>query len=301
LFQRGTDVFGGGSMFRVDLTTFDEHMVSNGVDVDRDAEWARDGSRIALVRNAQSLWTVLADGSDAHEVTSDSSLFFQGPQWSPDGSRIIYVAADAGTNPSRIYSAASTGSGSPAFLTLGSEGRGPLAWSTDGSKILFVSNRTGNLDAFLMNANGGSPTNISNRAQDDSAPEWSPDGDDVALVFQGRIWLFAPDGTNPRNLTGTSTNGDGQPHWSPDSSQLFFVRGTALYVMNRNGANQHAIGISSVLDFAVSPTGAKIAWIGTQEDMSGELYVANADGSLPTRVTNNADKEFHPRWRPCPH
>lgn len=71
--------------------------------------------------------------------------------------------------------------------------------------------------------------------------------------------------------------------------------------MNRSGANQHALGLNSVLEFAPSPDGTKIAYVTTKDDMSGEVYVANADGSQPTRITNNTEKDVHPRWRPCPH
>lgn len=162
MYQNGNAIFAGGQVRLVDLMTFEDHAVSNGVDVDQLAEWSPDGQRVAVVRNAMSLWTVRYDGSDAHEVISSTEFFLQYPTWSPDGARLLYQTVSSGTDPGRLYSAAASGSGSPVYLTVTTQGEGPLQWAHGGSKILFVSNRTGNLDVFLMDANGG---NASKRDQ----------------------------------------------------------------------------------------------------------------------------------------
>ena len=42
---------------------------------------------------------------------------------------------------------------------------------------------------------------------------------------------------------------------------------------------------------------SKIAFV-SNEDGNQEIYVMNADGSNPTRLTNNSDVDFLPAWSP---
>jgi Tol biopolymer transport system component len=157
-----------------------------------------------------------------------------------------------------------------------------------------------------MDKDGGNQTNVTNRSGDDTSPIWSPDGADIALVYQSSIWLIAPDGSNVRNLNGVSSTFYGEPNWSYDSNQIFFVKsptaGSEIYVMNRTGANQHSIDTSIELDNqpTPSPDGTKVAWV-SNRDGNAEIYVSNIDGTQPTRVTNNDTKDTFPRWRPCAH
>ena len=53
---------------------------------------------------------------------------------------------------------------------------GRPAWSPDGSKLAFTSGRTGNLEIYVMNANGSGQTQLTFDAELDSYPAWSPDG-----------------------------------------------------------------------------------------------------------------------------
>ena len=46
------------------------------------------------------------------------------------------------------------------------------SWSPDGSKIVFVSNRNGNFEIYVMNADGSNQTNLTNNSSTDSDPAW---------------------------------------------------------------------------------------------------------------------------------
>jgi Tol biopolymer transport system component len=304
LFQRG-DLLSDAQVYRVALTDFVEHPISNGVDTDIDPEWSRDGSRVVLSRNGTSIWIVNVDGSGAHEVDSSSS-FLVHPQWSPDDSRIVYVANSGGTTPLTIYSAAAEGTGAPANLTVGEDGQGPLEWAPDGSKLAFISNRTGNLDVFSMDKNGSATMNLTNRTGTDGqdGPVWSPDGTKIVFTGSNRIWIMNADGSSPVNLSGTSGMQHADPIWSPDGTLIYFVAdpstNASLWVMNANGANQHSIDSSADIDLepVPSPDGSRIAW-SSKRDGNFEIYVSDADGSNPVRVTNAPEDDKHPRWRPC--
>ncbi len=48
------------------------------------------------------------------------------------------------------------------------------AWSPDGTKIAFNSDRDGNSEIYVMNADGSNPTRLTNNPDSDSNPSWSP-------------------------------------------------------------------------------------------------------------------------------
>ena len=49
-----------------------------------------------------------------------------------------------------------------------------LGWSPDGSRIAFSSDRDGDFDVYVMNADGSGVTNLSDNPAEDSLPAWSP-------------------------------------------------------------------------------------------------------------------------------
>ena len=304
LFQRGT-FLQSPQVYRVRLDDFIEHRVSNGTDTDYDPAWSPDGTRIALVRNGSTLWTVDPDGSNGHQVDSQANPFLFGPKWSPDGQRIAYALTPSGQSTSHIFSAAVGGSVGT-NITPANDGEAPIEWSHDGTMIAYESNQTGNLDLFVMSANGSNQHNVTNRSGSDAAEgaHWSPT--DSQLVFGGgnHVWVVAPNGTSLQNLTGT-TGIEDQPAWSSAGS-IHYVSspssGAQIYSMNGNGTNQHPFETNAAIDErpVPSPDGTRVAWV-SYRDGNAEIYVANADGSNPTRVTNNTSTDMAPRWRPCPH
>src|SRR6185436_5982429 len=75
-------------------------------------------------------------------------------------------------------------------------------WSPDGTRIAFVSNRTGkesdgddNSDVWVVPASGGEPVCISDHADSDVSPRWSPDGKSIAFIGREKdgdppmLWL----------------------------------------------------------------------------------------------------------------
>jgi dipeptidyl aminopeptidase/acylaminoacyl peptidase len=171
------------------------------------------------------------DGGEARRVTSvknGAGVF----QWSPDGSRLVVVSR-IGPSDSRPeskdrsdvrhykdtrYKFNDTGwfddrrshlwvvdvkSGAAKQITDGAAWNdSDPQWSPDGTRIAFVSNRTGkeyednrNTDVWVVPAEGGALTKISDHDESDNSPRWSPDGKTIAFTGETharshpKIWL----------------------------------------------------------------------------------------------------------------
>ena len=55
-------------------------------------------------------------------------------------------------------------------------------WSPDGKRIAFTSNRDGNPEIYLMNADGSRPRRITNHPERDDHPGWHPDSKRIVFI-----------------------------------------------------------------------------------------------------------------------
>lgn len=116
--------------------------------------------------------------------------------------------------------------------------RGPT-WSPGGARIAFKTNRDGNDEVYVMNADGSNLVNLTNNAAHDREPAWSPDGSKIAFTSvraPGGIYVMDADGSNQTFLTA-----GWDPSWSPDGSKIAFVSArdgdNEIYVMEADGSN----------------------------------------------------------------
>ncbi len=174
------------------------------------------------------------------------------------------------------------------------------------SKIAFTSNRDGNYEIYVMNADGSNPTNLTNHWADDSRPAWSPDGSKITFTSNQDVYVMNANGSNPMNLTNNSAyEYDASPAWSPDGSKITFRRGHTdhvsddddygIYVMNVDGSNPTHLtnNLGAEAEPAWSPDGSKIAFASF-----GRIVVMNTNGSNQISLTNNASWDYSPAWSP---
>jgi Tol biopolymer transport system component len=110
-------------------------------------------------------------------------------------------------------------------LTEDNEGDYRPIWSPDGSKIAFTSTRTGYRSIWIMNADGGSPRELTPERSDYGWPAWSPDGKTVSYscnrTGNHEVYLQDIGGGPPRRITNSAVF-NGQASFTPDGRALFF-------------------------------------------------------------------------------
>lgn len=125
------------------------------------------------------------------------------------------------------------------------------AFSPDGSRIAFASNREGNFDIYVADADGGNVTRLTATAANETEPAWGADG--TWLAYQSdasgapQIWSMRADGSGQRALTEGPANME--PAVSPDGRAIAFstIRdgNYEVYLMTPDGSEQRNLSLSA--------------------------------------------------------
>ncbi|MCG8469685.1 MAG: S9 family peptidase [Gemmatimonadetes bacterium] len=106
------------------------------------------------------------------------------PQISPDGRSVVYVRQRADVMTDRRFSnlwiVGTDGTGHRP-LTTGDFSDASPRWSPDGTRLLFVSDRTGDAQIHVRWMDTGETSVVTNITEPPSSPRWSPDGSMIAF------------------------------------------------------------------------------------------------------------------------
>ena len=77
-----------------------------------------------------------------------------------------------------------------------------MAWSPDRTRVAFTSNRDGDDEIYVMDADGSNKQRLTDNDADDRGPVWSPDGYVIAFTSDrdgdDEIFVMYVDGSNLR-------------------------------------------------------------------------------------------------------
>src|SRR3989441_7422782 len=173
-------------------------------------------------------------------------------------------------------------------------------------QLAFASNRDGNYEIYVTNADGSSPTRLTNSAATDVQPAWSPDGTKLAFASNRdgnfEIYVMGAVGLDPTRLTNELAD-DYDPAWAPDGKKIAFTSERdghpEVYGMEIDGSSPVRLTDQAGANEAPtwSPDGTRIAFV-SHRDGNGRIYAMNADGSHVIRLTGDAAEDCEPAWSP---
>jgi Tol biopolymer transport system component len=286
------------------------------------------GGQLALLSGAGELHLLDVGRRIEHSI-------FRGPlyisyfDWSPDGSRIAFVAHRLEDGGIHIYvleiktrQVHRVTNVSAAYIS--------VAWSPDGSQLAFESDHEGDEEIYVadnldcLDVCEGTVRRITHDTlYRDFAPVWSPDGSHLVFVsalLNGRseVHSIGVNGGGPHSLTYRVQLG-GSPAWSPDGRKLVLpiVAGDTheLYLMDAGCIPAGDLSETSVAErcertlrnltahpdadwYPVwSPDSQEIIFL-TFRDFNPEIYRMTVDTREMQRLTNNLAEDSRPDWSP---
>ena len=291
-----------------------------GIRAASDPQVRPDGGAVAYVRVTQDIMTDngrssiwLADpvtGAQSPLATEDAADLH--PRWSPDGTRLAYIAAGPGGAQLYVRWMATGRSAKVANLE---QAPSSIVWSPDGKEIAMVMLTlapTRPLGAPMTappGAKWAEPLKVIDRVT------YRRDGAGYVKPGYRHLFIVSADGGQPRQLTFGKFDEGGQVAFTPDGKSL-------LYSTNRSPDWEREAQESDIyrLDIATgattqlttrkgpdqaptpSPDGSKIAYVGFDDHghrgyENVRLYVMDRDGKNSRVLTGNLDRSVGaPEW-----
>jgi dipeptidyl aminopeptidase/acylaminoacyl peptidase len=178
-------------------------------------------------------------------------------------------------------------------------------WSPDGTRIAFVSDRTGkaydsshNTDVWVIPAAGGALTKISDHAFEDESPRWSPDGKQILFAGQTAAHQF------PKLYLTDSAGGAASQlavkdldlipsdiHWPTPGTMLFSsgVKGeTHIFRADPSARTFSAVtsGPRGIHAYDINESTEKLVYLADDFEHPADLYISNLDGSSERQLTH---------------
>jgi serine/threonine protein kinase/Tol biopolymer transport system component len=252
-------------------------------------KWRPDGTRIGYVRVGRGgqlpsisgkleIWSIRPDGTDNRLEIIDT-VTTHGPNafcWSHDGRSITWIRNyPEGYGEVMVRELAT---GEELQLTSDRKNVDEVIWAAN-EQILFLSNKSGQTNLWMISACGGEATQVTQGAISIFGSKIS--GDDKTVVYMqveniGTVWISRLDGSNAHQITSDNmqvTN----VSFSPDGKHVAYIVADVdpynpeshLYVMDRDGMNQRQMTFGSEI-VSLSSWSPDSRWIAVGSRMLGE-------------------------------
>ena len=245
------------------------------------------------------------NGDDIQQITRNGTINLS-PQWSPDGSRMIYTSYKDG-QPYLYLRDLSSGFESRLLDKPGINIGG--RWSPDGTKVAATLSIDGNPELYLVDVKTRTLTKITRSYGIDVSPTWSPDGKRLAFVSDRagnpHIYMIKSDGSGLKRLTYEGKYNT-SPAWSPRNDRIAFSRLVDgkfhIFLIRPDGRDIVRLTATGDNDIPTwSPDGRYIAYNSLQEggdEGKHAIYIMRSDGSQRKKVISGIGNCTAPSWSP---
>lgn len=272
------------------------------------------------------LFAMNVDGTEVVQLTDLSAAFpagIEGPEWSPDGSRIAFDG-EADDGHAHIFAVNADGTGLTQ-ITSGDGDEIDATWSPDGTQLAVERQRSPSepTGIAIVDVATGELRMITENPIDgyDAFPAWSPDGTRIAFARSpgdqqypwSAVFVVDVDGRGMQRVTPRGLNAY-RPAWSPDGTQIIFnsndtperIQDAEIYIVASDGSGLRRLTHeenASAFRPTWSPDGewilfTRFAFPG-QLTKSFDIYVMRPDGTDLRPVTSTPDvAENAGDWRP---
>jgi len=197
------------------------------------------------------------DGTEKYNLTNSSS-YEKLPQFSPDGSFIVYQGWQSGKMDIFFVSLIDRNN---INLTNSVKSNDIISernsFSPDGQTIVFTSDRDGNKNIFLMKINGDDLERLTENKYDDYEPIFSPSGESIVFISERdgnrEIYTINLKSNHLKRLTNNKSS-DWNPIFDNDGKKIFFQSNRdsnwEIYMMNLDGNNQINLSNHPATDYS---------------------------------------------------
>lgn len=210
-----------------------------------------------------------------------------------------------------VYTPDDDGTGRPTTLTSGlSIDRQPV-FSPDGRRLMFSSNRSGNVDIWIMDLDTGRTSRLTDDPAGDWDPAFTPDGQSVLWSSDRggnmEIWMADVDGSGARQVSNDGIDAE-NPTMTRDEQWVIYASSSdakrGIWKIRPDGTDATRLAAGSYLLPEVSPDGRfalfmmihqLTSYVKVLDVQSGEIL-----GSLELQVTERDENLVfgRARWAP---
>jgi Tol biopolymer transport system component len=166
-------------------------------------------------------------GGPARQLLGSADAF--GVAVSREGHRLAFMQQTSDWDVWRIDARGGTGEAQTRFIA-STRFDGNAQYSPDAKRVAFTSARSGGLEIWVVDGEGGNPQRLTSLGGTGSvgSPRWSPDGTQIAFDYLAEgdtgadVFVVGAKGGQPRRVT-TSPSPDVRPSWSRDGRFIYFA------------------------------------------------------------------------------